>query len=129
MDGAAPPIDARDVTIALLRPYLLVHGRLLLGLLLRVLFGKVAADKATAYCANDGVMSGVMTGDPADDCALDATGRIGRSDCGERQRGAQEDKPGATCFHVSITRVWMGAQDVPARITPERQVSELRITV
>ena len=117
-----------DVASALLRLYLRVHGRLLLGLLLglllRVLFGKMAANQTTAHCANHGVMSGVMTGDPADDRALDATGRIGRSDGGERQRGAQEGKPGATCFHVSITRVWMGAKDVLARITPERQMMD-----
>ncbi|MGF7129539.1 hypothetical protein P3T40_001006 [Paraburkholderia sp. EB58] len=89
-----------DAAIELLRLYLLMHGRLLLGLLLRVLFGKVPADEATANGSNHGVMSGVMTGDTADDRALDATGRVGGSDRGERQRGAQEDKPDATCFHV-----------------------------
>jgi hypothetical protein len=64
-----------DAAIELLRLYLLMHGRLLLGLLLRVLFGKVPADEATANGSNHGVMSGVMTGDTADDRALDATGR------------------------------------------------------
>jgi hypothetical protein len=122
------PLTNEDAAGALLRLHLRVHGRLLLGLLLglllRVLFGKMAADQTTAYCANHGVMSGVMTGDPADDRALDTTGRVGRSDGGERQRGAQEGKPGATCFHVSITRVWMGAEDVPARITSERQMMD-----
>ena len=83
-----------------MRLYRLVQSRLLLGLLLLVLFGKVPADEATAYCSNHGVMPGVMTGDTADNRALDATGRVGGSDRGECQRGAEEDKPDATCFHV-----------------------------
>jgi hypothetical protein len=66
-----------------------VQSRLLLGLLLLVLFCKVPADEATAYCSNHSVMSGVVTGDTADDRALDATGRVGGSDRGERQRGAE----------------------------------------
>jgi hypothetical protein len=94
------PLMDGDAAIELLRLHLLMHGRLLLGLLLRMLFGKVPADEATAYCSRHRVMSGVMTGDTANDCALNATGRVGGSDRGERQRGAQEDKPDATCFHV-----------------------------
>jgi hypothetical protein len=88
-----------------MRLYRLVQSRLLLGLLLLVLFCKVPADEATAYCSNHSVMSGVVTGDTADDRALDATGRVGGSDRGERQRGAEQGKTDATCFHVSITRV------------------------
>jgi hypothetical protein len=83
-----------------MRLYRLMQGRLLLGLFLRVLFGKVPTDEATAYCAHHGMMSCVMTGDPADHRALDATGCVGRTDRGERQRGAQEGKADATCFHV-----------------------------
>lgn len=106
-----------------MRLYRLTQGRLLLGLFLRVLFGKVPADEATTYGSNHGMMAGVMTGDAANDRALDATGGVGRSDRGERQRGAQEDKPGATCFHVSMTRVWMGAGRCACeRITLQRRM-------
>jgi hypothetical protein len=97
---APAAVNGRAGSNGLMRLYRLVQSRLLLGLLLRVLFGKVPADEATANGSNHGVMSGVMTGDTADDRALDATGRVGGSDRGERQRGAQEDKPDATCFHV-----------------------------
>jgi hypothetical protein len=100
----------------LLRLYLLVHRRLLLGLLLRVLFGKMPADETTAHGPHHRMMSRVMAGDPADHRALDATRRVGGSDRGERQRGAEEGKPDATCVHVSITRVWMGAAGVSAKI-------------
>ena len=52
MDGGPPPVDGRGRRDELLRLYLLMHGRLLLGLLLRVLFGKVPADEATANGSN-----------------------------------------------------------------------------
>lgn len=79
-----------------------MHGCLLLGLLglLRVLFGQMPADHAAAHRPHYRVMSSVMTGDTAHHRAFDTTRRIGVADGGERQRGADEGEPDATCFHV-----------------------------
>ena len=75
-----------------MRLYRRMHRRLPLGsFLLRVLLRKVTSHEATAYRADDRVMSRVVTGDTADDRALEATGSVRGSDRGERQHGTQQD--------------------------------------
>jgi hypothetical protein len=43
---------------------------LLLSFLLRVLLRNVSSDHAAANCPDDRVMSSIVTGNPADDCAF-----------------------------------------------------------
>jgi hypothetical protein len=85
-------VQAERTAAESLRLRRLMQSRLLLGLLLslllRVLFGKVPPNNAAAHRANHRVMPRVVTGNPADHRALDATGRIGISDRYECQNGA-----------------------------------------
>lgn len=60
---------------------------MLRGAFLGMLFCDVMSNHAAADGAHNGVVTCVMTGYTADHCALQATGRIGRSGCRESQRG------------------------------------------
>jgi hypothetical protein len=64
-----------------------------------VLFRQTASKDTAGHGADDGVMTRIMTGNAADDCALDAAFRIGLrgSECKREGYGRQDRK----CSHVT----------------------------
>ncbi len=79
----------------------LVHRRILHRLF--VLLGSVTADQTSGGGAEDGVVAGIMSGDAADDRALDAAFRIGR-DC-RCDEGQRERKAWKNSLHVGLLTI------------------------
>jgi len=72
----------------------ITRGLLMLcGAFLRMLLCDVMANHAATDGTYDGVMTCVVAGYTADDRALQAAGRIGRSGCHESQRGNCSEYP------------------------------------
>jgi hypothetical protein len=64
-----------------------------------VLFRQAAAHDATRHGADDGVMTGEVPGNTANDCSLDAAFRVSlRGGKRKRERDSREERK---CFHVS----------------------------
>jgi hypothetical protein len=63
-----------------------VHCLLLGGLFLRVLFGKMVSDDATAYRADNSVVAGIVSRDATHHGALDTARRMRRPGDGKKER-------------------------------------------
>jgi hypothetical protein len=75
------------------------RGLTLRGQLLCVLLGQVASDDAAADRADHGMVSRVVAGDPADDGALHASGRVRGSGGTEGERERKEGGLEFALFH------------------------------